>query len=79
MAALDYFTEAKHRDFVCRSCGWNGDSSAASMETFDELFELNCPMCDARLALVLYPTDQDIRVAAEAGDPEAISMLKRIQ
>jgi len=78
MCALNYFTEAKGRDWSCSACGWNGSFNATSTELFNDLFETNCPSCGARLAIVLYPTQEDILVAAEKGDTEAQSMLDRV-
>jgi len=78
MCALNYFTEAKRRDWSCSECGWAGSFDATSTEFFNELFETNCPRCEARLATVLYPTDAEIRVAAAAGDTEAQSMLSQV-
>jgi hypothetical protein len=37
--------------------------------------ELNCPTCEGRLALVSFPTVEQIRAAAAEGHPEAVSML----
>lgn len=76
MPILNYFTEVKGQIFQCSQCKWTGPSEKAATELFAELFELNCPHCDARLALVPLPTREDVQAAADAGDSEAQSMLK---
>jgi hypothetical protein len=37
--------------------------------------ELNCPECDSRLALVPFPTEDQLRAAAEAGNAQAVEDL----
>lgn len=59
----------------CDDCGWRGATRGA-VELFDELLTLNCPNCDARVGgMYLYPTGEEIREAAAAGNPRAIAML----
>lgn len=75
MSIEDYFSDWKQRTWQCSRCSWSGAGSRASQELFAELFELNCPDCDARLATVPLPTHDSIMRAAANGHPEAISML----
>lgn len=53
------------------ACGWHGPASDASIELFDALYELECPRCDARLAVVGLPTHDQVREAAAAGNESA--------
>ena len=73
----DYFSSWRDRGFTCGRCAWTGTAEEASHELFAELFEVNCPQCDARLDLVLLPTDASIRRAAKQGHPEAQEMLSK--
>lgn len=75
MSIEDYFSNWNQRTWQCSSCSWKGTGNQASQELFAELFELNCPKCDARLATVPLPTHDSIKRAAANGHPEAISML----
>ena len=65
--------------WTCSSCGWEGRGADAAIETFDALFELNCWECDSRLAVIMYPTFDEIKEAAAAGVPEALEMLPSVQ
>ena len=60
---------------ACDECGWRGRTSDA-YEPFEQLLTLNCPHCDARVGgMFRYPTHDEIRKAAAAGNPRAIEML----
>jgi hypothetical protein len=74
---MNYF-DWKKAESSC-DCGWSGPNSSISMfETFGELFEYYCPGCNEELGLVMYPTFDEIREAAAAGDEEAISMSREL-
>ena len=75
----DYFSSWRIRGYTCTQCTWVGTGEDASQELFAELFELNCPECDARLDLILFPTEAEIQAAAETGHPEAVEMLENRQ
>ena len=58
-----YFSDYKARPYTCE-CGWSG--------TYDELVkndfgavDCSCPTCATRLVLVMYPSPDDIKSAAE--------------
>lgn len=70
----DYFSDWRQRRWDCSSCQWFGPGSEAAIEPFSELFEVNCPLCDGRLAVISYPTNEEVLRAAEAGNAEAIYM-----
>ncbi len=63
----------------CDSCGWSDLNSQTACEVFAELMELNCPRCDHRLMTVIFPTIEETRSAAQAGHPEAIKELPRLE
>jgi hypothetical protein len=47
-------------------------------EMFRELAAYSSPKCHAHLVLVSYPTGDEVRRAAEAGNAEALRMLQRV-
>jgi hypothetical protein len=49
------------------------------MEPFAELFELNCPKCDSRLAVITFPTYDEVRKAAATGDAHALAMMPDVE
>ena len=65
---------------TCKACGWSGPTDRC-YELFAELLELRCPECDARLTgtLYLYPTGDEVRRAAAAGNPRAIEELPTVE
>ena len=64
-------------EFACR-CGWRGGFEELSTEPFEELFEASCPKCGARLAVVSYPTADEVRRAAGEGNEKASRDLKKV-
>lgn len=72
----NYFSDWKQRSWTCPGCAWEGTGAQAAEELFNELFEINCPSCDARLATVLLPTTESIERAAAEGNAEALSMME---
>jgi hypothetical protein len=52
-------------------CGWTGTGEDAAWEMFDALLQVDCPQCDKRLCLVIYPSPAEERAAAKAGNDEA--------
>ena len=73
--AQSHFSDWQTETWVCQRCQWSGSTSEASMEPFDELFEINCPKCEGRLAVIAYATEAEVREQAKAGNPEAIEMM----
>lgn len=76
MSAETYFSgwEAKYQ--TCTRCGWRGLGSEASTELFTELLQVDCPACDGRLFLVVFPTADEVKRAADEGVPQAVSMQR---
>jgi hypothetical protein len=78
MSIENYFSDWKARTWTCPRCAWVGTGAQAGTELFTELFEVNCPTCDGRLATIPLPTHDSIRRAASDGNVEAISMLDNV-
>lgn len=56
--------------FVC-ACGWTGRVREMSIGGFDELIDGSCPDCETMLIIRSFPTRDEIRVAAAAGNRDA--------
>ena len=78
MTDLTKFTWSE-KLWTCTSCGWEGEGNAAGIELFDALFELDCGGCGSRLAVILYPTIEEIEEAAAQALPEALAMLPSVR
>ena len=72
-----YFSTWRQETFRC-ACGWSGTADAMAMEPFAELAEYSCPKCDVHLILVSYPTGDEVKTAAAAGNEEAQHMLHQV-
>lgn len=63
----------------CPSCGWKGATGDGSMQLHDELFDVSCRSCGQMLLIVSYPTVEQTRDAAAAGNVAAQAELRRIE
>jgi DNA-directed RNA polymerase subunit RPC12/RpoP len=76
----NYYEEySKEMELVCPSCGWIGHAKDAESEEYKDLFDVSCPKCSKMLLVVPYPTFQQTREAAAAGNLEAIADLPSVQ
>jgi hypothetical protein len=54
------FYTYQEEQFFCKRCGWRGLGAQLDFgEKFDEHAELNCPNCNIKVSLVMYPTLAD--------------------
>lgn len=67
---VKYFEFESDRIVTC-DCGWSGKSGHGNREDYHELYEISCPKCDRMLFIVAYPTHEETREAAAAGNREA--------
>ena len=67
---VSYYSSWETDTWLCR-CGWTGTGKEASQEPFSALLQVDCPKCDGRLCLVIYPSPAEERAAAKAGNAEA--------
>ena len=67
---VSYYSSWETDTWLCR-CGWTGTGKEASSEAFSALLQLDCPKCEGRLCLVLYPSPAEERAAAKTGNAEA--------
>lgn len=59
---------------TCPFCGWEG-RIGAEFEPRRECYELRCPGCERMLLIVLYPTTEETKRAAAAGNRRAQEAL----
>lgn len=75
---LDYYQWDRAATIVCPRCDWSGPGTRGSVNTFDELLDVRCPLCDQMLLVIGYPTLAQIEAAARTGHREAIEQLAEI-
>lgn len=59
-------------------CGWSGKARDYE-EIFREVLDVTCPDCDTMLLVVAYPTHEETRAAAAAGNESAIRTLPQVE
>lgn len=61
----------------CEKCDWSGpgDDWSTEMNRGMDLFDIYCPSCGAKRGFLAFPTHEEVRAAAAAGDPRAIEAL----
>lgn len=62
----------------CSSCGWEG-LSGEHEEYYREVLDVQCGGCEAMLLVVPYPTLEETRDAAAAGNPRALAGLPAME
>jgi hypothetical protein len=72
---LRYYQYDGTREIACQQCGWKGSGETASIELRGDLMEVCCPSCGRMLLVVGYPTVEDTKTAAAAGDERAVREL----
>jgi hypothetical protein len=73
----DYFEFRDDMQVSCRHCGWAGPAGETILEMSSEVapvLDRECPNCLHIVLVVPFPTFEQTRVAAEAGNEEAIRM-----
>ena len=68
---LRYYQYDKNAPLDCAACGWSGRGEDGDRNTFDELFDVCCPRCDAMLVIVGWPTLEETREEAGRGNAAA--------
>src|SRR5262245_6893491 len=73
-----YAEYSNEMELVCPVCGWIGLAKDAESEEYKDLFDVLCPKCSKMLLVVPYPTIQQTKEAATAGNLEAIAALPSV-
>lgn len=68
---LSYYAFDDGAEITCPECGWSGAAREASVEYYEELFDVSCPRCDRMILIVSYPTPAETKEAAALGDSHA--------
>jgi hypothetical protein len=78
--SFQYYDNWRNEVVECPKCGWKGRVQDGTQRDFQELFDYCCPSCvgNVILAMVSYPTVQQIEQAAKDGNAEAIRGLPEI-
>jgi hypothetical protein len=78
--SFEYYDNWRNEIVECPKCGWKGRVQDGAQREFRELFDYCCPHCvqNVILAVVSYPTVEQIRQAARDGNAEAIRELPRV-
>lgn len=72
----DYYQPGwRDQNHACPACEWQGSSRQMEMELHDEQTEYTCPQCEYPLLVVLHPSLQEVKAAADAGNEEAQQQL----
>ena len=58
---FNWFDSWKSERLDCPKCGWQGQIDMGSTNEFDELLDFCCPKCDTMLAIINYPTQDEVR------------------
>ena len=66
-----YFEHSSSDPLQCPQCGWSGTAGDAANEMYRELMDFSCPSCDTMLLIVPYPTIDEMRRYAAAGNEKA--------
>ncbi len=75
---FEYYDDWQGQPLSC-SCGWTGVLDDDGTELYDALMDYKCPRCERVLAIIMYPTDQDIHETAAKGHPQALAQLARMR
>lgn len=74
---VEYFDYSDDMPLKCPVCGWSGPAKDAPKELHSSpLFDRSCPECWKMLLIVPFPTFEQTRAAAKAGNAEAIRMCR---
>ncbi len=74
-----YFDDYRIETFECPACAWSGSFEQLEQEQYHDLLDGSCPKCGKMLIVVPFPTLEEIRDAAAAGNKEAQEMLPMVR
>lgn len=75
---LQYWSYDPDAALSCPNCGWTG-CGRDSQEMYEDLLDVCCPGCEQMLLIVPFPTDEETRAAAAAGNPAAQRELTTVE
>jgi hypothetical protein len=71
---FNYYDSWRTEPLSC-TCGWSGTFEQGLVETRDTLMESECPRCSTLVALVVYPTAQEV----EQNEPEGSEFRQQVR
>jgi tetratricopeptide (TPR) repeat protein len=74
---LKYWDYDCDAGLTCPSCAWSG-RGADNENYFERLLDVRCPQCERLLLLVAFPTIEETRAAAAAGNTRAQAELPNV-
>jgi hypothetical protein len=75
---LDYWDYDAQASLTCPICAWSGRGEGLE-DTFKEVMDVKCPQCDHMLLVITYPTIEQTRAAAAAGNEIAQQELRHLE
>ncbi len=58
---FNWFDNWKTENLDCPGCGWHGLIDNDHTEDFDQLLDFHCPKCGKMLAIINFPTPEEVR------------------
>ena len=74
---IPYWDYDREAPITCARCGWSGAASSGE-ESHPGLLDVTCPECSQMLLIVPFPTTEQTRAAATAGNPRAQAELPTV-
>ncbi len=67
---MNIYDYTENYNLECQKCGWKGTKKEADNIPYDQFLDVRCPRveCDAPILKIPYPTVEETRLAAEAGN-----------
>jgi hypothetical protein len=75
----NYYDYDEPEMIECPQCRWVGSGAEGSGEYYRELFDVSCPRCDKMLLIISYPTIEETKAAAAAGNPRALEAMHGVE
>jgi hypothetical protein len=73
-----YYDDWRGAPLTC-SCGWSGPLDDKQTDMYEQLLDFECPKCSATLAVISFPTKEDIELAVSQGSEDAKKHLDSIR
>jgi hypothetical protein len=70
-----YYSGWQREVFNCQKCGWTGTVGMEDLDAGEAAATIECPKCYGSLGVLLYPSLDDTKEAANQGNEEAIKAL----
>ena len=73
---VNYYKEfSEEMPLVCPKCHWTGAAKDGDRGEHKDVFDVSCPKCSKMLLVVPFPTGEQVREAAAAGNVDAMNTL----